>query len=86
MFTTWRTPVSTSRRLRGVVAGFQVSINGPDLGVHRGRKAVYSLIERGRLPGITRIGRRVLVRSDALMEWLDGRCEPSDKDVTRTRR
>jgi excisionase family DNA binding protein len=30
------------------------------------RKAVYAIIERGQLPGVTRIGKRVLVRSDAL--------------------
>ena len=26
------------------------------------RKAIYTMIERGQLPGVTRIGRRVLVR------------------------
>ena len=35
------------------------------------RKAVYALIERGYLPGICRIGRRVLVRRDSLYDWLD---------------
>ena len=34
------------------------------------RKAVYLMVERGALPGVTRIGRRVLVRSDALVDWL----------------
>ena len=34
------------------------------------RKAVYSMIERGQLPGITRIGRRVLLRRDDLLEFL----------------
>ncbi len=31
------------------------------------RKAIYSMVERGQLPGIVRIGRRVLVREDALL-------------------
>ena len=34
------------------------------------RKAIYAMIERDQLPGIVRIGRRVLVRQDALLDWL----------------
>jgi excisionase family DNA binding protein len=34
------------------------------------RKAIYAMIERGQLPGIVRIGRRVLVREDSLLDWL----------------
>ena len=41
------------------------------------RKAIYSMIERGQLPGVTRIGRRVLVRQDDLLEWLDHNSTPS---------
>lgn len=40
-------------------------------------KAVYSMIERGCLPGIVRIGRRVLVRQDDLLEWLRQKSTPS---------
>ena len=36
------------------------------------RKAVYALIEKGVMPGIRRIGRRVLVRRRALIEWIEG--------------
>ena len=39
-------------------------------------KAIYSMIERGRLP-VTRIGRRVLVREDDLLEWLGHNSTPS---------
>ena len=35
------------------------------------RKAVYVMAERGQLPGVTRIGRRLLVRRDVLLDWLD---------------
>jgi excisionase family DNA binding protein len=35
------------------------------------RKAIYVMAERGQLPGVTRIGRRLLVRRDALVDWLD---------------
>jgi excisionase family DNA binding protein len=34
-------------------------------------KAIYTLIERGALPGVTRIGRRVLLRSADLLDFLD---------------
>ncbi len=34
------------------------------------RKAVYAMIERLQLPGIVRIGRRVLIREAALLDWL----------------
>lgn len=44
------------------------------------RKAVYAMVERGLLPGVTRLGRRVLVRSDDLLDWLDQRCAPSPKE------
>ncbi len=35
------------------------------------RKAIYVMAGRGQLPGVTRIGRRLLVRRDALVDWLD---------------
>lgn len=35
------------------------------------RKAIYMMIERRRLPGVKRIGRRVLVRTEDLLCWLD---------------
>ena len=34
-------------------------------------KAVYLMIHRGQLPGVTRVGKRVLVRRDDLVAWLD---------------
>jgi excisionase family DNA binding protein len=41
------------------------------------RKAIYTMIERAQLPGVTRIGRRVLVRQDALLDWLRQKSTPS---------
>jgi excisionase family DNA binding protein len=41
------------------------------------RKAIYTMIERAQLPGIVRIGRRVLVREDALVDWLRQKSAPS---------
>jgi excisionase family DNA binding protein len=37
------------------------------------RKAVYAMAERGQLPGVTRIGRRLLVCRDELRSFLDER-------------
>jgi excisionase family DNA binding protein len=41
------------------------------------KRAVYAMIERRQLPGITRIGRRVLLRADDLLHWLDQKRAPS---------
>jgi excisionase family DNA binding protein len=37
------------------------------------RKAVYAMAARTQLPGVTRIGRRLLVRRDDLLSWLSER-------------
>ena len=42
-------------------------------------KAVYAMIERRRLPGIRRIGRRVLIARAELLHWLDHNCASSRK-------
>jgi excisionase family DNA binding protein len=34
------------------------------------RKAIYAMLEHGQLPGVVRLGRRVLIREDALVDWL----------------
>jgi excisionase family DNA binding protein len=44
------------------------------------RKAVYAKTERGQLPGVTRIGRRLLFRRDMLLHWLDQKRAPSPKE------
>jgi excisionase family DNA binding protein len=43
------------------------------------RKAVYAMIERRQLPGVRRIGRRVLVSRIELLHWLDHNCASSPK-------
>ena len=47
------------------------------------RKAVYAMVERGQLPGVTRIGRRVLFRREALIHWLNQKHAPSPKEQRR---
>jgi excisionase family DNA binding protein len=41
------------------------------------RKAVYQMVERRQLPGVTRVGRRILFRSRDLLHWLDQKRAPS---------
>jgi excisionase family DNA binding protein len=40
-------------------------------------KAVYAMVERGLLPGVVRIGRRVLVQRGDLVHWLSQKSAPS---------
>ena len=47
------------------------------------RKGIYAMIERGLLPGVTRVGRRVLLRADELIDWLDQSRAPSLEEVDR---
>ena len=44
------------------------------------RKAIYSKAERGQLPGVTKIGRRLYFRRDVLLDWLRQKCAPSPKE------
>lgn len=41
------------------------------------KKAIYAMIERHQLPGVVRIGRRVLLREEALLDWLRQKSSPS---------
>ena len=47
------------------------------------RAAIYAMVARGQLPGVTRIGRRILVRRDALLDWLDWKSARSPKELRR---
>ena len=44
------------------------------------RRAIYIMIERHQLPGVTRVGRRVLFRSADLLDWLDQKRAPSPEE------
>ena len=44
------------------------------------RRAVYAMIERRQLPGVIRIRRRVLLRADDLLHWLDQKRAPSSEE------
>jgi excisionase family DNA binding protein len=47
------------------------------------RKAIYAMVERRLLPGVLKIGRRVLIRRAALVEWLDHTCASSPREERR---
>jgi excisionase family DNA binding protein len=44
------------------------------------RTAVYAMVSRGQIPGVIRIGRRVLFHPDDLLRWLDQNRAPSPKE------
>ena len=44
------------------------------------RRAIYAMVERRQLPGVIRIRRRVLLRADALLHWLDQKRASSPKE------
>jgi excisionase family DNA binding protein len=44
------------------------------------RRAIYAMIARRQLPGVVRIRRRVLVRADDLLHWLDQKRVSSPKE------
>src|SRR5947207_3472028 len=44
------------------------------------RRAIYVMIARRQLPGVVRIRRRVLVRADDLLHWLDQKRASSPKE------
>jgi excisionase family DNA binding protein len=51
--------------------------------LHTTPKAIYAMVERGQLPGAIRVGRRLLIRRDDLLDSLGGSRAPSPKEVRR---
>ncbi len=47
------------------------------------KRAIYVMVERRQIPGLTRIGRRVLFRSADLLHWLDQKRTPSPQRSDR---
>ena len=43
-------------------------------------KAIYSMVARGQLPGLVRIGRRLLFDREALLSWIDESRAPSPQE------
>jgi excisionase family DNA binding protein len=47
------------------------------------KRAIYAMIERRQLPGVVRIGRRVLFRATDLLDWLNQKSAPSQRSEQR---
>lgn len=47
------------------------------------KRATYAMIERRQLPGVVRIGRRVLFRATDLLDWLNQKSAPSQRSEVR---
>ena len=47
------------------------------------RNAVYAMVERDQLPGVIRIGRRLRFRRDTLVDWINQKSAPSQKESRR---
>jgi len=47
------------------------------------KRAIYAMIQRRQLPGIVRIGRRVLFRTTDLLDWLHQKSAPSHRSEQR---
>jgi excisionase family DNA binding protein len=43
------------------------------------RKAVYCMVDRGQLPGVTKIGRRVRFHRDSILRWLERQQQPEPR-------
>lgn len=46
-------------------------------------RAIYAMVERQQLPGVVRIGRRVLFRTADLLDWLYQKSAPSHRSEQR---
>ena len=44
------------------------------------RRAIYAMIERRQLPGVIHVRRRVLLRADDLLDWLNQKRAPSPEE------
>ena len=51
--------------------------------LHTTAKAIYAMAERGQLPGAVRVGRRLLIRRDELLDSIAGSRALSPKEVRR---
>ena len=48
--------------------------------IRKTRTAIYAMNARGQLPGVTKVGSRLLFRRDALLHWLNQKRTSSPKE------
>ncbi len=70
---------AVERRLRRPLPMLLTADEAADL-LRTTRRAIYAMVERGQLPGVVRVRRRVLLRSDALLHWLEQKSAPSPEE------
>ena len=51
--------------------------------LRKSRKAIYTMVDRGQIPGATKIGRNLLFRRDDVIRWLDESRASSPKESRR---
>jgi len=72
---------SKRERLGPNTHGLPALLTSDDLAtlLRTSRKAIYAMVERAQLPGVIRLGRRVLFREDELLDWLRQKSAPSSE-------
>ena len=70
-----------TQRPRGAPVPLLLSVDEVADVLRTTRTAVYAMVNRKRLPGVIRLGRRVLVRSQDLLDWLDQKRAPSPEEL-----
>jgi excisionase family DNA binding protein len=63
-------------------AGLPILLNADEAAdlLRTSRRAIYAMVERNQLPGVTRIGRRMLFRGVDLLRWIDRKRAPSSPE------
>jgi len=64
------------------VAGLPILLSADEAAdlLRTSRRAIYAMVERNQLPGVTRIGRRMLFRGVDLLRWIDRKRAPSSPE------
>ena len=78
--TTFRSRESTARSDRTSALPMLLTVDDAASLLRTTKRAIYAMIARHQLPGVIRIRRRVLLRADDLLHWLDQKRAPSLKE------
>ena len=78
--TTCRPRESTERSDRSPALPMLLTVDDAASLLRTTKRAIYAMIARRQLPGVIRIRRRVLLRADDLLHWLDQKRAPSLKE------
>jgi excisionase family DNA binding protein len=78
--TTFRSRESTGRSDHTSALPMLLTVDDAASLLRTTKRAIYAMIARCQLPGVIRIRRRVLLRADDLLHWLDQKRAPSLKE------